>query len=149
MKFVLLITGLFMLGPGFAQDKSDTSFREASVVVKKDPRLDLLVKKQSAINASIKKSSARTARGYRLLIINTNKREEAISAKTKIYTYYPELKSYLAYQSPFFKVKAGNFRTRQEAEKYRKTLSIVFPKGVFIINDTIEVKPGSDKEETD
>jgi hypothetical protein len=147
MKFALLIIGLLTLQFSFAQDKGDTAIREASVVVKKDPRVDVLVKKQSAVNASIKKSSVRSGRGYRLLVVNTNKRDEAIDAKTKIYTHYPELKSYLTYQSPFFKVKAGNFKSRAEAEKHRKTMSIIFPKGVFIINDTIEIKPEKEKEE--
>lgn len=130
---------------GFAQ--TDTSFREAGIVVKKDPRVDILVKRQAAVNASIKKSTTRTGKGYRLMVVNTNKRDEAIEAKTKIYTHFPELKSYLAYQSPFFKVKAGNFKTREEAEKYRKILNVYFPKGVFVIYDTIEIKPEKDKEE--
>ena len=53
-------------------------------------------------------------------MINTNNRDEAIAAKTKVYTYFPELKAYLQYQSPYFKLRAGNFKTREEAEKYRK-----------------------------
>jgi len=146
MKVFLLVFALFALQLSYGQDRSDT-VREASIVIKKDPRVDLLVKKQAAVNANIKKSNTRSGRGYRLLVINTNKRDEAIDAKSKIYTYYPELKSYLTYQSPFFKVKAGNFRTREEAEKYRKNMSVVFPKGVFIIADTIELKPEKDKEE--
>ena len=146
-KFLLLIAGLLFLQVGFTQDRADTAIREAAVVVKKDPRVDVLVKKQAAVNASIKKSSVRSGRGYRLLVVNTNKRDEAIDAKTKIYTHFPELKSYLNYQSPFFKVKAGNFKTREEAEKYRKIMAVYFPKGVFVVNDTIEIKPEKDKEE--
>jgi len=147
MKLVLLAVGILLMNTGFTQDRADTVVREASVLVKKDPRLDVLVKKQSAINASIKKSSARSGKGFRLLVVNTNKRDEAISAKTKIYTYFPDVKSYLTYQSPFFKVKAGNFKTREEAEKYRKLMNNLFPKGVFIINDTIEIRPERDKED--
>jgi hypothetical protein len=116
------------------------------VVIHKDPRLDLLIKKESDINLAIKRASARTAKGYRLMIINTVKRDEAINAKTKIITYFPDLKAYLIYQSPYFKLKAGNFRTRDEAEKYQTELSTFFPKGVFIINDIIEVKPEKDLE---
>ena len=86
--------------------------------------------------------------GYRLLILNTNKRNEAIDAKTKIYTYFPELKAYLIYQTPYFKLKAGNFRTRDEADRYRKNLNAVFPKGVFIINDTIEITPEKDNSDS-
>jgi hypothetical protein len=125
-------------GKLFAQDSS------ATVVVHKDPRVDILVKKQADVNAAIKRSTSRTARGYRILVINTNKRDEAIAAKTRIYTNFPELKAYLVYQSPYFKLKAGNFRTREEAQQYQRNLSIYFPKGVFIVNDIIEVVPEKD-----
>lgn len=117
-----------------------------SVVVHKDPRIDLLIKKQGDINTAVKKATTRTARGYRLMVINTNKRDEAMAAKTKLYTYFPEVKSYLSYQTPYFKLKAGNFRTRAEAEEYRKNMATLFPKGVFIVNDIIEIKPEKEEE---
>lgn len=120
-----------------------------TVVVHKDARIDALVKKKASINKSAKKAMSRTMRGYRLMVINTNSREEAIAAKTKLYNFYPDVKSYLQYQSPYFKLKAGNFQTREEAEKYRKAMSTMFPKGVFIINDTIEVKGEKDTGEND
>jgi hypothetical protein len=144
MKKLLLLLALITIKNAFAQNApySDTS----SVIVHRDARVDALVKKEAAINAAIKKASARSMRGYRLLVVNTNKRDEAIDAKTKIYTYFPELKAYLVYQTPYFKLKAGNFKTRAEAEKYRKDMTSFFPKGVFIINDTIEITPEKDKE---
>ena len=144
MKTTLFTLFLFASLISFAQDNNSPT-QTSSVIVHKDPRVDLLVKKQASINTVTKKANQRSMRGYRLLIINTNKREEAIDAKTKVYTYFPELKSYLAYQTPYFKLKAGNFKTRDEAEKYRKMMSTLFPKGVFIINDIIEIK--YDKEE--
>ena len=130
-----------------AQDsniEADTS----SVIVRKDPRLDALEKKQIATNAAFKRTTTRTMRGYRLLVVNTNKRDEAIAAKTKVYTYFPELKAYLLYQTPYFKLKAGNFKTRDEAEKYRKNFLSLFPNGVYIINDVIEVKPEKETNES-
>ena len=145
MKSLLLLAALFSFNFVMAQGNNYTDTN--SVVIHKDPRVDALAKKQAALNAAIKKASARSMRGYRLLVINTNKRNEAIDAKTKIYTYFPDLKAYLIYQTPYFKLKAGNFRTRDEAERYRKNLNSVFPKGVYIINDTIEITP--EKDNTD
>lgn len=134
----LLIVTVLLIKIAAAQDSA------SSVIVHKDPRLDLLVKKQAAINAAVKKATSHTMRGYRLLVVNTTKREDAIAAKTKIYTLFPELKAYLSYQSPYYKLKAGNFQTRAEAESYRKTMNSIFPKGVFIVNDVIEVKAETD-----
>jgi hypothetical protein len=142
MKFFFLLISIFTLNLASGQDTT-------AVIVHKDPRVDALAKKQAAINSAIKKSTARTMRGYRLLVINTNKRDEAIEAKTKIYTFFPEMKAYLSYQSPYFKLKAGNFQSRDEAEKYRKLLTSMFPKGVFIINDIIEVKPEKETMEVE
>ena len=148
MKKILLVLAVLLYNLSFAQNAGTSApVQTSTVVVHKDPRLDALVKKKAAINKSTKKGMDRTMRGYRLLIINTNRREDAISAKTKIYTYYPELKSYLQYQTPYFKLKAGNFQTRAEAERYQKDMSKLFPKGVFIVNDIIEVKGEKDTEE--
>ncbi len=149
MKKTLLVSLVLVMKTGLAQENttSVTTNQTAAVIVHKDPRVDILVKKQSSINTAVKKASARSMRGYRLMVVNTNKRNEAIDAKTKIYTYFPELKAYLSYQSPYFKLKAGNFKTRDEAEKYRKMMTTMFPKGVFIINDIIEIKPEKEIEE--
>ncbi len=142
MKKFLFFATLFTTQTLLAQDTSNafSTPQTASVIVHKDARIDALIKKQESINTTTKKSAARTARGFRLLIVNTNKREEAIAAKTKVYTFFPELSAYLSYQSPYFKLKAGNFKTRDEAERYRKNMASMFPKGVFIINDIVEVK---------
>jgi hypothetical protein len=139
MKYLLLFVVIIFSKTLLAQDST-----VSSVVIHKDPRLDVLVKKQSDVNLAIRRASARTAKGYRILVVNTNKRDEAIAAKTKIYTNFPELKAYLVYQSPYFKLKAGNFKTRDEALQYQKVLSAYFPKGVFVVNDTIEVTPEKD-----
>jgi hypothetical protein len=145
MKRTFLFLSIFFTFSSFAQDT--TLYQGPTVIVHKDPRVDALVKKQASINSAFRKAAGRTMRGYRLLIINTNSRDEAIAAKTKIYTYFSDQKSYLAYQAPFFKLKAGNYQTREEAKKYQDLMKTLFPKGVFIINDTIEVKPEKEVEE--
>jgi hypothetical protein len=144
MKLFLLALNSFVFLNLNAQSISiDTS----SVVVHKDPRLDLLVKKQAAINEESLRYVKKVAKGYRLLVANTIKRDEAINAKAKLYNYFPELKSYLSYQSPYFKLKAGNFKDKKEAEDYQKKLNQYFPKGVFVMADVIELKPEKDPEE--
>jgi hypothetical protein len=140
MKYFFLFSFILVVAGASAQDSS-------SIVIHKDPRLDVLLKKQGEVNAAIKKANARTAKGYRLLVANTNKRDEAIAAKTKVYTNFPELKAYLVYQSPYFKLKVGNFKTREEALQYQKSLGFYFPKGVFIIADTIEITPEKEENE--
>lgn len=115
----------------------------ASVNVYKDARIDLLLKKQADVNDVSTRNATRrrTASGYRLLVISTNSKQEAIAARTKIYSSFPELKPYMWHQSPYYKVKVGNFTSRQEAQAYQKRLAPYFPGGVFLMNDVVEVNP--------
>lgn len=147
MNKFFLIAAFFLSINSFSQDTTLRKTNDtASVIVHKDPRIDLLIKKQIQINEETTREARRISKGYRLLVINTNNREEAAAAKTKVYTYFPELKSYLLYQAPYFKLKVGNFKEKKEAEDYQKRLEKYFPKGVFIMNDTIEVKLDKDKD---
>jgi len=138
MKTIFFTIFSFLTISCFAQDSS-------SVTIHKDARVDLLIKKQAQVNEELSKK--KTSRGFRLLVVNSNKREEAISGKTKLYQLFPELKTYLYYQAPYFKLKAGNFRDRKEAEDYQKKLNKYFPNGVFVMTDTIELKPEKETEE--
>ena len=147
MKIFFSFLFLLFTSLSFSQDSTWKKNPDSnSVIVHKDPRLDLLVKKQAEINEEISRNARKNMKGFRLLVINTNNREEAIAAKTKVYSYFPELKAYLIYQSPYFRLKVGNFKEREDAEDYQKKLKKYFPKGVFIMNDTIEMKP---EKETD
>ncbi|HVZ56610.1 MAG TPA: hypothetical protein VG870_08130 [Chitinophagaceae bacterium] len=138
-----LLTGLC----GWSQDSTwRLPFDSNSIPVHRDPRVDQLIRKQIQINEETSRESRRYAKGFRLLVINTNNRQEAIAAKTRVYTSFPELKPYLIYQSPYFKLKVGNFRDRKDAEAYQKKLEEYFPKGVFVINDIIEVKPEAEPD---
>jgi hypothetical protein len=140
---------LFTLSSAFSQDDS-TNLKlpdSNTVILHKDPRIELLIRKQASINEITSREGRKTDKGFRLMIISTTKRDEAIAAKTKIYTYFPELKAYLWYQSPYFRLKAGNFKDRKDAEAYQKRLNIYFPNGVFIMKDIIEVKPSKGNED--
>jgi hypothetical protein len=146
MKSSLFLAALFVSVVSFGQ--ADPALADSSsVIVHKDPRLELLVKKQVQINEETSREARRTGKGFRLMIISTSNRDEAIAAKTKVYTYFPELKAYLWHQSPYYKLKAGNFKDRKEAEEYQIRLKNYFPKGVFIMNDVVEMKPEKNRED--
>ena len=147
MKKIVLIVLLFRFVELSAQDTTwKKPVDSSTVIIHKDARLDLLISKQAEINEMTSRESRRTIKGYRLMIITTNNRDEAIAAKTTIYTYFPELKAYLWHQSPYYKLKAGNFKERKEAEDYQKKLNAFFPKGVYIMQDVVELKPSKEKE---
>lgn len=135
MKQLCIILGLFISANALAQ--TDTN----SIVVHKDPRIDLLVKKQIEINEITTRNARRFVPGFRILVVSTNDRNKAMNAKSKLYQEMPEIPVYLMYQAPFYKLKAGNFRDRKDADDFLATLQRYFPTGVYVIRDTIEVNP--------
>jgi hypothetical protein len=152
MRRIFLFLMLFFTCSVYACFSQDSLFitktDSPTVSIKKDPRLDLLIKKQIQINEETSRNARRLEKGFRLLVISTTLRDEALAAKTKVYTAFPELKAYLFHQSPYYKVKVGNFKERKEADSYQSRLELLFPKGVFVINDIIEVKlklPGEEE----
>lgn len=122
--------------------QSDTS----GVVVHKDPRIALLVKKHIEYNELSTREARRYMQGYRIQVMSTKDTKLANEAKTKLYQEFPELTTYLKWQAPFFKVKVGNFKTRAEAEEYLEQVKRFFPSGVYIVLDTIEVNPDKSGE---
>lgn len=146
MKYILSSVLLILSLSLVAQTDSDPDTDSASVVVYKDPRIDMLVKKQIQVNELTTRDARRYVHGYRILVMNTNDRDKAKNAKTKIYQEFPELNAYLMYQSPFMKLKVGDFKTREEAEPYLSAIQRFFPSGVYIIRDVIEVNPDKSGE---
>jgi hypothetical protein len=132
----ILIAGMLLISaPGFAQTDS------GAVIIHKDPRIDLLVKKQTEINEVTTRDSRRNIPGYRIQVINSSDRNKVFATKTRIYQQFPELKPYLIYQPPNYKLKLGNFRTSEDAEPYLDQLSKLFGTGVYLVHDIIDVKP--------
>ena len=118
-----------------------------TIIVRKDERIDVLTAKQILVN---KRSSMLTSsgqyKGFRLQVISTNDREKAFGIKSDLMNRYPEEKAYVMFQSPYFKVRIGNFIKREDANKFRKNLNKLFPQGVFVVEDAIEYTPPPDEE---
>jgi len=123
------------------------AFANDTIIVKKDPRIDVLTSKQISIN---KRSSMLTSsgqyKGYRIQVMSTTSRDQAFNIKGDLLNKFPTEKSYIMFQSPYFKVRLGNFLKREEAENFRKNLNKLFPQGVFIVDDTIEYIPPIEEE---
>lgn len=137
-KLIVLLIAMFSLASVFAND---------TIVVNKDPRLDVLTSRQSAMN---KRNSMMTSggqyKGYRVQVVSTRDRNKAINVKSQLLTRYPEEKTYTVFQSPYFKVRIGNFIKKEDAEAFRKSMAKLFPEGVFVVPDVIEYTPSEEDE---
>jgi len=144
MYKLLFIVVLFVTERGLAQTDSATVVSgtpaAGTVTVVKDPRVDMLVRKQIEINEETTRDSRRNMPGFRIQVLNSPDRSKVFAAKAKVYQEFPDLKPYLLYQAPNYKLKVGNFKTQEEAEEMQKQLERLFPSGLYIIRDVIEVK---------
>ncbi|RFM34612.1 SPOR domain-containing protein [Chitinophaga silvisoli] len=134
---IILLSGLLIGTLASAQDNTLTAANTGGVKVVKDSRLDLLIKKQIYINTL----AIRNQPGFRVQVISTNKRNEATDMKARVMQLYPDYRTYLDYQAPYFKVRVGDFKTRDEAADLREKLSSSFTGGVFVVPAIINLQP--------
>lgn len=115
------------------------------VLVHQDYRMEILARKEADINTAILKAQSRIAKGYRLMVLNTNDRVYAMKVRGELLQKYPEQKTYMWFANPYIKIKFGNFRTQDEAEPYRKAISNMLNGAtIYYLPETIEVKPDKD-----
>ncbi len=120
-----------------------------TIIVQQDPRIDLLVQKQAQINKrSAMLTSSGMYKGFRLQVASTQNREEAFKLKTLLMSRFSTHKAYILFQSPYFKVRIGNFLKREDAEKLRQQMQKQFPSGVYLVDDAIEYTPTEEEENT-
>ncbi|WP_295128361.1 SPOR domain-containing protein [uncultured Chitinophaga sp.] len=141
MYKLFFLAAIFLL-PAAAIKAQDNTVADntGSVKVVKDSRIDVLVKKQIYINTL----AIRNQPGFRVQVITTNKRNEANDAKARVMQLFPDYRTYIDYQAPYFKVRIGDFRSRDEATELRNKLTNQFAGGVFVVPAIINVSP--DKE---
>ncbi len=103
-----------------------------SLKLNADPRITTLQDKYIELN-----KLKQTTSGYRIQIHFGNEREKAKDIKTKFLQAFPDVPAYDSYQSPNFRVRVGDYRSKLEATKYLKQISAAFPSS-FIVNDNIK-----------
>jgi hypothetical protein len=77
--------------------------------------------------------------GWRIQIYNSSgreAREEANEIRTRFLNRYPDVKAYLVYQAPYFKIRVGDFRNKQEAFIMYKSIVLHFPVS-YLVQDRI------------
>ena len=77
--------------------------------------------------------------GYRIQITYTDIRSDAYKSKGQMYKDFPDIKSYVEYEEPSYKLRIGDFKTRLEATFYMQQVTPLYP-GAFIVKDKIRIK---------
>ncbi len=87
------------------------------------PGIDTLLSRYILSNKNQKTSEGRQGmQGFRIQIYgssNRNAREESNKARLEFISKFPDIVSYTLYADPgYFKVRAGNYRTKTDGTKY-------------------------------
>jgi hypothetical protein len=133
MQIPALVTGQEWPDRSYRGDSNQ--IREGNLEIRQDPRLDELL--QRHINYNKKKGGMN---GYRIQIFfgsGRTARDDANETKAKFLSYFPDVKAHILYQSPFYKVRIGDFRTKNETLKFYRKIQRRFP-NAYIIPDIIE-----------
>ena len=116
---------------------------EGVVVLHQDSIMgSLLVKKEST-----DKNNAVTAVGYRVQVYSNNNarkaKSEAFELEEKLKEIFPDVKCYVSYSAPFWKVRLGDFSNYAEAVVFSKKVKKELPKlaGEIIVTKENNTKP--------
>jgi len=128
-----------------AQDSAIAPVYTGKITVIKDQRLDILAKKELEFNTL----GTKAAKGYRLLVMNSNDRDKVMAVRAKLLQAFPDQKVYMTYQFPYIKLKFGNFVEKPDAERFRDLLGKmqIVTNNVYVVPEIVEVKPDKIKKE--
>lgn len=102
--------------------------------IKQDSRITDLLVRHSQINQKRNGTD-----GFRLEIFfssDTKARERAARVKNEFNLVFPDIASYMLFQTPNFKVRVGDFRNKSEALKAKANIASKYP-NAFIVKDMI------------
>ena len=75
--------------------------------------------------------------GFRVQIYNGNK-SETLKKRSQFISAFPDVPIYTLYEAPEYKIQAGDFRTRLEAEKFLTELQTKLGSGLVV---STNIKP--------
>ena len=120
MKKILIIVSLL---PFLLNGQTDTVFSK---------KKEILTINQNGINNLVNKykeilKNKGGIDGWKIQITFKAKREKILPIKNKFTNLYPEIPAQITFESPYYKLIVGSFRTRNEALKVQHKINRVFP----------------------
>ena len=138
--FLVLLFNVFMVAV-WAQNSMTDSAIIGTTTLSKDPRIETLGKKMAEYNESLA-SKLHSTKGYRLMLLSTNDRTKALQVRSQLLQLFPDQSIYMIFQSPYIKLKFGNFLDRKEAEDYRKQINAakIVNSNIYIVPEMVDVR---------
>lgn len=93
----------------------------------------------SSLESYIQRNKEKPLTGYRVRIFFDNKQSARVESEAAMETFsnnFHGIQAYRSYQSPFFKVTVGDFRSKSEAMELLRSVKVLFP-AAFIVKEAI------------
>ncbi|MDR1761905.1 MAG: SPOR domain-containing protein [Bacteroidales bacterium] len=139
-KIVRLISiALLVSLNGLAQDsfilalQTQSNASDGTIVLQQDERLSQMVQNHIALN----QFNESKFDGWRVQIHSSSNRKEAEEARVKFMQNFPDYPTYFIYQPPMFKIRVGDFRTREDAFMLYKQTVALFNVS-YVISDLVQ-----------
>ncbi|OFX33085.1 MAG: hypothetical protein A2X08_11205 [Bacteroidetes bacterium GWA2_32_17] len=139
MHIVILICALLLTDKIYSQPKIFSQLNETNagcgkITLNQEPRIEAIVAKHIEIN-----QKAKGFPGYRVQVYfgsGSDAKSLANKVRNNLNNEFPDYDSYLIYEAPYFKVRIGDFRNRNESYKAFKLIQSNYPQA-FIVDDLI------------
>lgn len=87
--------------------------------------------KDNRIDQKVKQKGGKTLSGYRIQIAFDSNKDVIDETRKKFNRMYPKTDTYMNFEAPNFNLKVGDFRTMNEAEKFRQKIMNDFPMAII------------------
>ena len=155
-RFIISIITIFFFNLTLlSQHTIDSSFIYKSVEETIDTVGKINVVQSAAIKSLLSKKTIINEakplqKGFRIQIMSVtgaNSRDKANMEKAKFLMEFDDIRVYIVYQEPYFKVRLGDFRTKLNALKYQQEIFVDYPQA-FIVSDKVNI-PYVKKDQVD
>jgi len=96
--------------------------------------IDALVNKHIRLNSNRSRMN-----GYRIQLAQNSSRSFVLEKKNDFLQKYPDIRSYMVYEQPYFKLRVGNYENKLDAFRVYRDILRNFG-NAFIVEDFIDVE---------
>ncbi len=133
------------------EDLNSSKSNEGNVTVYQDEAIKGILAKPAPVNLPVYSSGDGSIqyvklRGYKIQVFSGNdqikSKDEAYQKESLINASFDDLETVVYFNSPRWILRAGNFRTRSEANAFMEKLRERFPsfgKEMYVISDTVKI----------
>jgi len=108
--------------------------QQGEIVIHKDAKIDAFLDFYADHVNSFEE-----APGYRIQILGGTSRDEAYKVRGKFKYQYSQYQTYLTYNSPYFKVRVGDFIERLDAYRFLQQIKPKFS-GAFMVEEVVQLQ---------